>query len=401
MTTEEIKVFLLKLKPQDITKRFVDEWFSHTYDTKAQKVIAPKISFQEEFILKKGEYVNTEDVKTNAGQFIINKCLYERTPRIQAVVGYVAQPFNKDTVLSIESKMSKASTEGKILPEDWAVYLNCIQWFGNTLNTNVSCSFTPSTTKVLPEVQRAREKLYKENAEALAKGDMVTALKIEKELLAIAKDSLKDNVGMTIYDSQCKPKFGNQYKNTFVTRGPIWMPHKEEFEIGKTAFIDGLQKEDIPQYGTSVTNGAYAKACTTAIAGYVVKKLFSTYQGVILDERGTDCHTKGYRIVTIDKSNADKLKNRYIIEGTKLVQLTGDVMPKYIGKTVKMRSPLYCLGDKLCNKCAGEAFYIQGIKNIGLTASSIGSCFLNLLMKAFHDSTTKLITIKPEDIFSD
>lgn len=144
-----------------------------------------------------------------------------------------------------------------------------------------------------------------------------------------------------------------------------------------------------------------AKACTTAIAGYVVKKLFSTYQGVILDERGTDCHTKGYRIVTIDKSNADKLKNRYIIEGNKLVQLTGDVMPKYMGKTVKMRSPLYCLGDKLCNMCAGEAFYIQGIKNIGLTASSIGSCFLNLLMKAFHDSTTKLITIKPEDIFSD
>jgi hypothetical protein len=76
-------------------------------------------------------------------------------------------------------------------------------------------------------------------------------------------------------------------------------------------------------------------------------------------------------------------------------------MPKYIGKRVKMRSPMYCKGECLCNACAGNAFYNQGIKNVGLTAANIGSDFLNLLMKAFHDSTMSFISLDVNDIVID
>ena len=42
-------------------------------------------------------------------------------------------------------------------------------------------------------------------------------------------------------------------------------------------------------------------------------------------------------------------------------------MEKHVGKVVKLRTPMYCLGDKICNKCAGKQF----TKFIGLEASKI------------------------------
>jgi hypothetical protein len=133
----------------------------------------------------------------------------------------------------------------------------------------------------------------------------------------------------------------------------------------------------------------------------LVKKLYATYQGTILDKKGSDCHSKGYREFVLTPDKADKVKNRYIIEGSKLVELNLENMPKYIGKRVKMRSPMYCKGECLCNACAGNAFYNQGIKNVGLTAANIGSDFLNLLMKAFHDSTMSFISLDVNDIVID
>jgi len=398
MTPEEVKKFILGLKPDQIDKTLIDSKFTDKYDVETKKIVPREISFQTEFVLKKGEYCNTEDVKTNAGQLITNKYLFEPIPRIQKVLGYIAAPFDGKMVKKIESKLSKASNDKIVLPEDWAVYLNRIQWFGMALNTNVSASFTPNTTRVLPDVKKLRAKLYKENEEAISNGDTVTGVKIEKELLRVAKEELKNDVGMQLYDSGAKPSFGNQYKNSFVTRGPIWHPDREEFSIGDTAFMDGMKKDNLDQYGTSVVNGAYSKACNTAVAGYLVKKLYATYQSVVLDKPGSDCHTTLYREFLLTADNSDKVKNRFIVEGNKLVELNLTNMPKYIGKRVKMRSPMYCKGEHLCNICAGNAFYNQGIKNIGLTAANIGSDFLNLLMKAFHNSTMSFISIDPNDI---
>ena len=398
MTPEEVKKFILGLKPDDIDKKLIDAKFTDRYDQETNKVIPREISYQTEFILKKGEYCNTDNVKTNAGQLLVNKYLFEPTPRIQKVLGYIAEPFDSKMIGKIESKMSKASNDKIILPEDWATYLNRIQWLGMALSSNVSASFTPNTVRVLPDVKKARDKLFKENEEAIKNGDTVTAVKIEKELLDIVKKELKDDVGMQLYDSGANPKIGNQYKNCFVTRGPIWHPDREEFSIGDTAFMDGMKKDNLDQYGTSVVNGAYNKAANTAIAGYLVKKLYATYQGTILDEPGSDCHSLGYREFMLTQENSRYVKNRYIIEGNKLVELNLTNMPKYIGKRVKMRSPMYCKGERLCNACAGQAFYNQGIKNIGLTAANIGSDFLNLLMKAFHDSTMSFVSLDINDI---
>lgn len=398
MLDENIKQSLIDMDPHDITKDFIDNKLSKRYDINQKKLLPAEISTQDEFILKKGQCYATSDIKTNVGQLIINKVIYQRNPKIANVVGYVAEPFTKNTILKIEDKMSAASNAGLLEVKDWAEYLDAIQWLGNTVNTNMAPSFTPNTVKVLPKVKKRREELFKLHKKELDENNTTVALEISNELLKIAKEELKDDVGMQLYDSGAKPKFSNNYKNMFISRTTTYMPHKEVVESANSSFMEGLEKKDIPQYGTAVINGSFAKGVDTGVAGYVTKKFFATYQGVQLDVKGSDCKTKGYRLVKITKRNANKLKNRYIIEGNNLVELTVDTIKSYIGKTVKLRSPMYCIGKKLCNKCAGNAFYNQGIKNVGLATSSIGSCFLNYLMKSFHDSTMSLVEIDINDM---
>ena len=51
---------------------------------------------------------------------------------------------------------------------------------------------------------------------------------------------------------------------------------------------------------------------------------------------------------------------------------------------IKMRSPMYCIGEKLCNKCAGERYYKLGISSIGLGTNKMGGNMGNASLKLRH-----------------
>jgi hypothetical protein len=70
--------------------------------------------------------------------------------------------------------------------------------------------------------------------------------------------------------------------------------------------------------------------------------------------------------------------------------LTPDIIQSYIGKTINIRTAIYCKNpDKICNICAGELMYKFNLKNIGLASTDLSSTFLNLSMKGFHNQTIK------------
>ena len=121
-------------------------------------------------------------------------------------------------------------------------------------------------------------------------------------------------------------------------------------------------------------------------------------QTEMLDVHGSDCETKRTIEVTLTNRNSKDFEYRYIVEGSKLVCLTPENMPRYIGKTVHMRSPMYCLGDKTCNMCAGEMNYKLGILNIGLGCSKVATTLLRLGMKKFHISNLKSTQIDVNDM---
>ena len=122
-------------------------------------------------------------------------------------------------------------------------------------------------------------------------------------------------------------------------------------------------------------------------------------QTEVLDEPGSDCGTVKTLSVVIPKATDDYIY-RYIYEGDKLVCLTPDIIGNYIGKEVRMRSPMYCIAkDCICSKCAGENFYKLGKRAIGLTATKVATTCSRLNMKKFHENLVKTREIELNDIF--
>ena len=116
----------------------------------------------------------------------------------------------------------------------------------------------------------------------------------------------------------------------------------------------------------------------------------------MLDDYGSDCGTKRTLDVKLTNTIKKDYMYRYIVtDNGSLVLLTPENMDKYVGKTVKMRSPMMCVGEKICNHCAGDLFYKLGIKNAGLTASRVATTLTRLNMKKFHEN---LITAQKVDL---
>ena len=393
--SEADRKFILDLKYDDISYTLIEGTFCNHYDIKTKKMVPPKISFQEEFDLKPGEYINKEKVHTNVGQLILNKALYGNCPNIQKVLGYVAKPYKKGVIKETEDIMVKAILEGKITVDEYSQYLNNIQWFGNAFNAQVSASFTPNSTRMLPSVKKKKEELYKKYKKELDNGDVVSAVKITDELLKDAKEELKHDPGMQVYDSGAKPAFGNSYRAMFATRGPQYNPVEDRFDISKNSFVEGMEKKEIPSYANSVINGAYPKAIGTSVAGYETKKLFACYQAIHVGPKGSDCHSKKYRQVYVTEKNKHALLKRYQYVNGKLKCLEAEDLNKLVGQTILIRSPLYCTSKngEICNICAGEMPYTLGIRNLGMSSSALGGGLLNLLMKSFHDTTQKLVNV--------
>jgi hypothetical protein len=88
---------------------------------------------------------------------------------------------------------------------------------------------------------------------------------------------------------------------------------------------------------------------------------------------------------------------RYALVNGKEVLLDYSNMDDFVGKKVKFRSPMFCKGDKICNKCAGELLYKLDLRNAGLFSNVIGGVLQGKSMKMFHDSTIKVTDINYSD----
>lgn len=392
------KAMLIGLKPDNITfELLLDLFADKMVGEKGKKTVKKsKINTFDEFELKAGEYFNKQRVVTNAGLFVYNKLIIEE--RFAEVLGYVNEPLNKKAIEKIEDKLSKALLNDKINVEDMVYYLNTTQWLAMQFHSVISGSFTSKSLKPIPKVIKERDRLLKENKDKLEKGDVETAVKIEQQLLKMAKEELKDDHGMDLYKSGARGSFDNNFKNISVMRGPVFNPVTGKFDVVKSNFMEGIKKEEIPVYGNSIISGAYPKAIGTATSGYFSKQILSALQAVVLDKPGSDCHTKATVDITIIPGTENDFLYKYIVENGKLVLLDDDNISKYAGRKVRLRSPMTCITDKVCTICAGEMYNKLGIQNLGLTAARVSSSLLNLSMKKFHDSTAKIKQIDLDTI---
>ena len=383
---------LLNLKADDVDADIIKSLLANTVDGDAP------FDATDSFVLPKGRYYNKENVTTTVGRYIFN--LVTLTERTGPHVGYINFPVNGSGMGKIEAKMSDLLMNDIISVEDYSNWIDRLQWLGFSISDYVSPPLTTDLL-VLPEKvkKRKQELLSKEsNVEALNNKDIITASKIEKELLDMSKEELKDLPDMDIYDSGSRGSFGNNYKITAVSRGVVpCVSHPERVNISMASLDEGIPPEERYIYADVLTNASASRSLMTRNGGYEAKKLAAAFQGIVFDKKGSDCGTRLTVPLLVTEGNKKLLTDRYIMVNNRTTLLTSNNIDEYVGKTVSLRSPMYCRNPKYCSKCTGELYHKLGIENVGLIANVIGTSMTTLSMKAFHNATVKLKEINYED----
>lgn len=397
---------LLSLKDSNITYTFMmnllgefaGETLCRPYDT----FDVPIGRFK--FINEKGkELSNTNKFTTTIGIWIFNIYFLRDDGLSFLFDGYFNQNVGKKQLKKINQVLSYALMEDRITVSQLKRFVNKTQWimpFETVLAPNHSEKMLTCTKAI----NKKKMELYKKYKKDIDSGKADIAEKMEKELLAYAKEYMGDDPAMDMFLSGGGGSYDNNFKNLYIMKGPVRDPDpnaKQEYNVALSNYCDGVSQDEYYLFANSLAAGPYARGKKTEIGGYWEKLAVSALQHIILDEPGTDCGTKHYIEPKLTEDNISLYMYSYVIEGSKLVEITSQNKDKYIGKKVKMRFSSMCSrpNGKLCSKCAGNMFYRIGIKNVGVACSSVFSTMKNKCMKAFHDGTLQMVEIDPMKAF--
>lgn len=383
--------------PIEITSKKIIELFAYTKD-------GAKFGSDDIIMIGPEQSPFVKDgTLTTLGIFIANKVIFED----MQIFGYINKTLNGATIKAIQSKIPQAIMEGDITQQQVFDYIDRTQWlFGGTLAHLINTSISSTLVNLPDDAKKLRTKLFKENKEALERGEPQISADVEKQITKTALDTMRKNndPALALFDSGCGIDPHNNYKTMFVMKGAI-VDNTGESPTGyKTVtsnYDDGVSQEDMPKIADSLVTGAYSRGVSTQVAGYSGIKYNAVFQRVRFGPRGSDCGTKRTESVLVTKDNMKELgQYHFIMVNGKPVMLTPDNVSAYLGKTVELRSPIYCEYDDpmYCNTCCGDRSYRIGIKNAGLALNIAAGALLNQSLKKFHDVTIKTSAIDVDSI---
>ena len=259
--TEKEKESLLSLKPDDLTFSCLVGLFGDTttlHTKSLSNISKSKFNVNDKMDLLPSEYFVKEKTTTTVGIFIFNKYIIERAD-LQDITGYINFPVTEKGLKKIEGMLSKAFIDEKMTIKQWEIYIDYRDNLGMQLNSVITPSFTPATVSTPKSTEDKKNALFKKYDKELSEGNAIVAEKIEKELLKDVEKVLGKDVGMDLYKSGARGDIGN-YKNNNLFKGATMNKTTGKFEILKTSFMDGITKDDLPAFATSVVAGSYPKA---------------------------------------------------------------------------------------------------------------------------------------------
>ena len=378
---KEQKRKLLSLNKDTITVSEISKIFGYTKkpskpgEKRTFEVNPPEIPPGYKVHLDAGEYINKEAVDTNAGIFLFNKLFIEGN--LEGIIenGYYNEVLTAKKFKNLMTIIANAVMTDKIPTEpNLVTFLKAYEFWSLKLAPIFTPSYTMSMISPGEELEKRKAAARKAQSEAKTNEEMI---KIEDQLVADAKKLTANDPGQTIFNSGARGSFDNDYKNMMLSVGAVMNPTTGEFDQLASSYIEGIKKEEIIPAANQVINAEYPKAINTAVSGYESKKFYAVFQTIILDDPNTDCGTKEGIITTLTEDNYEDFIDQYAFGKNGFVLITLDNKKELINRKIKIRSPLFCKNDCICNKCAGERFYKLGIKNMGLVAPIITGRLLN------------------------
>ena len=403
MLNEKQIEHLRSLNGDEITKVTILELFSR----KAHKieedggiryeVDEPYMYPSNEFILPANSLPNQkETVLTTAGLYILN--IHVIIPAFEDLIPYVNVTLDKKEKEKLVETISNLVLNKKISTEQFALYQDRLTRLASCSGFLVE-SMSAGLITPFPAVEKAKKELFEKYKDEINNNNITLYLnKIEKKLLEIAKNELKYDKSYTVFKKGGKPDFNNNYAKNMVCVGGMVDPVTGEYVIVKNSYNNG---PDLKNYHVSCNKliyGSYNRGVKTQYGGSLTKYLYRLMHAVVAAPDGSDCGSELYREVVLTKENKNNYRYRYIYEGKKdkngkklYTCLNDDIINDYIGKKVKLRSPMYCKqkGNEICNICLGDLYKKLEIKNIGLTSTRASASVMYVSMKAMHDVSIK------------
>lgn len=388
----DVKKEILSLNPDDITFDYLCKLFGRKKTDKGSE--PSKYKPTDKVTINAMEYNrNKQPIQTTLGRIIFNKIILENN-QLHEKFGFINEKINNDGLENIEQKLAILLTSNEITADQMAGYIDCRDWLGLQLHAVITTSFTEPTLEIPKEVEKLKKELFKKYEKELANGDVAVTEKIENALIKKTEEVLAGDPGLDLYYSGARGSIDNNLKNIILMRGAVYNPITKKYDIVKSSFMDGMNKNEIPANANAVTLGAYPKAVGTADSGYLAKQLLAGMQTEIIDDDGTDCGTDKTLEIDLTESNKGDFIDRNIKVGGKPLMLTPENINQYIGRKIHVYSPMFCTGDKLCTKCTGK----YNNKFIGLDSSRVATTLTNLNMKKFHNNVIKTNKLDPNKI---
>lgn len=393
--------------PKNITRTSLTSLFSNKGtkqdpNTGEITVIPPKYRITDYFDLPAKILPNQpNEVKdTTLGIFIFNS--YVIYQAFGDKIAYINESMNEKWCGKLQNELAKKIISKELPIQSYAKFADYAVWLGYQ-NEIVMPGMSIDLIVPSKEISDMKKKLIKEN-EQLAERKVVDVTtvaeyhdKIEQPLLDKAEEIRDNNYAGRIYEMK-KPSFGNNYKNRSITNGAMFDPVTGKYKINTKSFNEGIDDWNFDVLANKCMVASYNRGVNTQIGGTYAKYVGIMMQTVRAGPKGSDCGSKNYVQFQVTKDNKDIIVSSYVLTAKGEVLVTDSVANQLVGKTVSLRSPLFCKHPQyLCNKCIGNRFYDLGIENIGLTTNVPLDSQKNKSMKSMHDVSVHTIPIDPID----
>ena len=350
-----------------------------------------KLSFYTRFMLKEGDIENYfgPGEETTVGVYLLNTVVLVFP--FGATISYVNGAWN---IKKIEDRIAELTIQRKITPQQVHQYINYVYSLGS-LNDMCVPALSERSITANPVVTAKRDELFEKHKDMMH--DSNTMMAIEEECIALDKKMMKGDISTGFMISG--KSYNVHRKHMFLMMGIVesFGDTVPKLDFCKTNLNDGWKLDELPILANDTRKGIYNRAKSTALGGAESKMLVRNFQDSTIVE--DDCgDTRGLHI-HLTKDNAKNFVYRNIIVDGKLVDLTPDVIDKYIGTTILLRSPMYCRSKNgYCYTCVDTRFKQINTKLLNIHPLAISSTVLSLSLKAMHG--THLTMLQVNDINS-
>lgn len=346
----------------------------------------PPFSIKDRIQLKAGEVPNlTKNVDTNFGNLLLNYIVlvYPFGNKVEFMTGRFK---STDVEKAIIKRRKEDPPEGQERDPN-AIYVDEYLKFTDAAFSVVAFTqmcvpaATEKTMSNAPGIFELRDKLLKENWER--RNDPAVIAQIDAQLVAYDREYMKGDRGADFliknksFDIVRKRQFGMHGAEAGLNEGV-------EVELIDRSLSEGWDISKFPAYNNSLRAGSYNRGRETMFGGESVKWLFRASSNVAVTQK--DCGSKVGLMYTVDGVNWGWLVGFWVITPSGPVLVEDDAAAqKYVGKTVEVRSPMYCQLEKTdyCECCVGVRL-ASSPTALSAAITDYGSVMMYINMQAVH-----------------